>query len=423
MTSPEVNVATGLPEPERPVSAKFIVALVFAQFVFFVALLGPAIIGIGLKVQSIVPAAEKAPALGIVAGFGAMVAVVANVVFGRLSDRTTSQWGRRRPWIVSGTIVMTVALAGMALAPNVALLTAGWCLAQLAANAALAPFIATISDQVPTSQRARVSAFLGIAQSVGVLGGTYVAEIYADQMLVMFAVPGVFAIAAMMLFAYVLPDRKLEVAPPKIDAREWLQTFWVSPREYPDFSFAWMSRFLIMLAAFMFTTFRLFYLQDQLGLSLEEAPKVITRSVLIYTIAVVAVGWIAGKISDKTGRRKIFVAGSTLLFAIGTAFLVHIDTVLGFYVVEAVLGAAFGVYIAVDLALVIDVLPRPEDAGKDLGIFNIANALPQTVAPALGAVLLGIQSAANQNYPLLLYTAGVAGLIGALVIIPIKKVK
>ena len=173
----------------------------------------------------------------------------------------------------------------------------------------------------------------------------------------------------------------------------------------------------------MFLTFRLFYLQDQLGLSLEEAPKVITRSVLINTIAVVAFGWIAGKISDRTGRRKMFVAGSTLLYAIGTIILVHIDTVFEFYLVEALLGAAFGTYIAVDLALVIDVLPNPEDAGKDLGVINIANALPQTVAPALGAVLLGIQSAANQNYPLLLYTAGVAGLIGALVINPIKKVR
>lgn len=423
MTSREGEDAAILPEPVRPVSARFLVALVFAQFVFFVALLGPAIIGIGLKVQSIVPSAEKASALGVVAGFGAMVAVFANVVFGRISDRTTSRWGRRRPWIVSGTIVMTVALTSMALAPNVALLTAGWCLAQLGANAALAPFIATISDQVPTTQRARVSAFLGIAQSIGVLGGTYVAEIFADQMLVMFAAPGVFAIGAMLLFAYVLADEQLKVPPSKIGPREWLQTFWVNPREHPDFSLAWMSRFLIMLAAFMFTTFRLFYLQDQLGLSLEEAPRVITRSVLIYTLAVISVGWIAGRISDRTGRRKIFVAGSTLLFAIGTAFLVHIDTVLEFYVVEALLGAAFGVYIAVDLALVIDVLPHPEDAGKDLGIFNIANALPQTVAPALGAVLLGIQSVANQNYALLLYSAGLAGVIGALVIIPIKRVK
>lgn len=397
--------------------------MLVAQLLFFVALLGPAIVGLGLKVQSIVPDSEKTSALGIVAGFGAFVAAVANVVAGRLSDRTTSRWGRRRPWIVAGTIFMAAGLVAMALAPNVALLTLSWCIVQLSANAALAPFIATISDQVPKVQRASISALLGIAQNMGVLGGTYVAELFADRMLPMFGLPAIFAIVAMLVYAAVLPDKPLGTRPPKMDLRHWVATFWVSPRDEPDFSLAWMSRFLIILAAFMFTTFRLFYLQDQLGLTREEAPAVVTRGVLIYTVALILVAWIAGKISDRTGRRKVFVAGSTLLFAVGTALLVHVETVAGFYYIEAVLGTAFGVYIGVDLALVIDVLPDPDDAGKDLGVFNIANALPQTLAPVLGAMLLGIASAENQNYTLLLYTAGIAGLIGALVILPIKKVR
>jgi hypothetical protein len=57
----------------------------------------------------------------------------------------------------------------------------------------------------------------------------------------------------------------------------------------------------------------------------------------------------------------------------------------GFYLVEAILGAAFGIYMGVDLALVLAVLPHPEDNAKDLGVFNIANAMPQTLAPFLGA--------------------------------------
>ena len=105
-------------EPTKEVGPKYVGGLVFAQFVFFVALLGPAIIGIGVKVQSIVPDAQKTPALGTVAGFGALFAVIGNVLFGRLSDRTTSRWGRRRPWIVGGTVVMTIAFVVMALAPD-----------------------------------------------------------------------------------------------------------------------------------------------------------------------------------------------------------------------------------------------------------------------------------------------------------------
>jgi MFS family permease len=218
-------------EPTEPVTKKYIGALIFAQFVFFVALLGPAIIGIGLKVQSIVPDEQKAPALAVAAGFGALFAVIGNVLFGRFSDRTTSRWGRRRPWIMAGTIVMTIAFTIMATAPNLALVTVGWCLAQLGANATLAPFIATISDQVPKFQRGSVSALLGIAQNVGVLGGTFVAEKFAHQMVIMFVVPSIFAIGAMLLFCFVLPDQHLKTKPPRMDLYEWVTTFWVSPRK------------------------------------------------------------------------------------------------------------------------------------------------------------------------------------------------
>jgi MFS family permease len=410
-------------EPTEPVTWKYTTGLVFAQLIFYIALLGPAIVGIGIKVQQIVPDSEKTSALGTVAGFGALFAVVGNVLFGRFSDRTTSRLGRRRPWIVGGTIGMTSAFLVMALGTNVPTVTAGWCLAQLGANATLAPFIATISDQVPKFQRASVSALLGIAQNVGILGGTYVAQVFQDHMVIMFVVPAVLSIGAMLLFAFVLPDQRLTVTPPKMDLREWVTTFWVSPREHPDFAYAWLSRFLITLATFMFTTFRLFFIQDELGLSEDDAPAAVTIGVLVYTVALIASGWVAGKISDRTGRRKFLVAGSTLLFGVGIVALAHIDTVGQFYMVEALLGVAYGIYVGVDLALVVDVLPNPDDSGKDLGVFNMANALPQTVAPLIGAALLAVASANDQNYDLLLYSAGVASLIGALVVLPIKKVR
>jgi MFS family permease len=240
---------------------------------------------------------------------------------------------------------------------------------------------------------------------------------------ILFVVPSILAIAAMVMFAFVLPDQHLKVKPPKMTGGEWISTLWLNPVKHPDFAFAWWSRFLITLATFMFTTFRLFYMQDELGLSKDAAPAAVSTGVLIYTIALVITGWVAGKISDRTGRRKFLVAGSTLLFGVGIVMLAHVTTLTGFYVVEAILGVAYGIYVGVDLALVVDVLPNPDDSGKDLGVFNMANALPQTVAPLIGAALLGVGSATNQNYSLLLYVAGAAALVGALIVLPIKKVK
>lgn len=409
--------------PTKEVGPKFVGGLIFAQLIFFIALLGPAIVGITLKVQAVIPLAEQTTAVGIIGGFGALFATLGNVLFGRLSDRTTSRFGRRRPWLVAGTIVMTLAFVVMALGQNVTMITAGWCLAQLGANATLAPFIATISDQVPKFQRGSVSALLGIAQNVGILGGTFLAQLLQHHLVVLFVVPAIFAIGAMILFAVILPDQRLRIKPPAMTPVEWVSTLWVNPRKHPDFAFAWWSRFLITLATFMFTTFRLLYLRDELGLAESDAPAAVTVGVLIYTIALIVTGWVAGKVSDRTGRRKFLVAGSTLLFGVGIVMLAHVSSLSGFYVVEAVLGVAYGIYVGVDLALVVDVLPNPDDAGKDLGVFNMANALPQSAAPALGAILLSVNSALNQNYTLLLYTAGVAALVGALIVLPIKKVR
>lgn len=410
-------------EPTRKVGPRFTIALFVAQLVFFVALLGPAIVGIAVKVDSVVPEAQRTSAVALVAGFGAAAAFVANVLFGRLSDRTTSRWGRRRPWIVGGTVVMTLAFVIMALGTNVATVTLGWFLAQIGANATLAPFVATLADQVPKVQRGKIAAALGMAQNIGIYGGTLVAQFFQDDLLIMFVGPAVLAIVAMGVYAWVLPDQVLPGTPERMSLREWVTTFWVNPRRHPDFALAWWSRFLIVLATFMFTTFRLFYMQDRIGLDAGDAVAAVSTGVLIYTLVLIAVSPVAGWISDRTGRRKIFVAGSTLIFAIGTLMLTQAGTVGQFYAVEAILGLAYGIYVGVDLALVVDVLPNPDDSGKDLGVFNMANAIPQTLAPALGGVLLAVNSAVNQNYDLLLWVAGIASVIGALVIIPIRKVR
>lgn len=111
---------------------------------------------------------------------------------------------------------------------------------------------------------------------------------------------------------------------------------------------------------------------------------------LIFTAVLVPTSFLAGWLSDKFGRRKVFVWTSTALFAIGTFGLIFVQDVTSFYVLEAFLGVAWGIYVGVDLALVVDVLPNPDDSGKDLGVFNIANALPQTLAPVIGGILVYI---------------------------------
>jgi MFS family permease len=178
---------------------------------------------------------------------------------------------------------------------------------------------------------------------------------------------------------------------------------------------------MLILGSFLFSTFRFFWMKDHLGLTDAKAVSVITTGVLIYTAVLVVIGQAAGYISDRLGRRKFLVFLSTALFAVGLGLLTQVHSISGFYLVEGILGAAYGIYMGVDLALVLAVLPHPEDNAKDLGVFNIANAMPQTLAPFLGAILLTV--GAGKNYTLLYLTAAALTFLGAVAIIPVKKVK
>lgn len=416
-------------KPTEPKSALFVAALGFAQFGLFVALLGPVIVSMALKVNTLLPSAtQRTSALGIVLGVGAVAAFAGNALFGRLSDRTTSRWGRRRPWIVGGILVMALALWFISQAGSVPALAAGWFLAQLGANACFAAFIATMADQLPERQYAKVSAMVGIMQNVGILAASQIASHLTTNMLGLFLVPAAIGVIAMVVYAVVLPDPVLDHRPGRLDLRTLANAFWVNPLRHVDFGLAWWSRFLIILSSFLFTTFRLNFLVDRIGLTDARAAAAIATGILVYTVVLVFSGWAAGVVSDRTGRRKTLVAASTGLFAVGVAVLAHVHTLAGFYAVEAIMGLAYGIYMSVDMALVLQVLPNPEDSGKDLGVFNMANAIPQSAAPFLGSLLLGIGAASTAgsstpNYTLMLWAAAIAALVGALVVLPIKKVK
>ena len=412
--------------PTKSVKPLFVTAYLLAQLFFFIALLGPAIVAIQVKVMEMFPGDNSAQvdAVATIAGLGALGALFANVIFGQISDRTTWAWGRRRPWLVIGIVTMAVGLAMMGLLNTVPLVATGWLIGQIGANATLAPFVAVISDQISETQRARVSSWISIAQNLAVLIATYLAQGLATRLPLLFIGPAILAIIFMTWFAFVLPDKRMPVKPTRFGLVEMLKTFWVNPIAHPDYALAWWGRFLITFASFSFTTYRLIYLVHRVNLTEEQARSVVSTSVLIYTIALISASFIGGWLSDLYHRRKVFVMLASVLFGIGTALLAHTTTVGMFYCVEAIMGLAYGIYVAVDLALVVDVLPNPDNAGKDLGVFNIANALPQSLAPYVAPIFLAIGSPEDKtNYPALCYMAGVCAIIGGLLVIPIKKVK
>ncbi|MGN7222443.1 MFS transporter [Curtobacterium flaccumfaciens] len=406
--------------PTQSVSTWYLTALGIAQFGIYVAILSPVFVSMQLKAQALNPF-DPASVIAVALPLGSLGAIVGNPLFGALSDRTRTRWGRRRPWLLGGILVLLGGLAMVAFSPNVGTLTVAWLICQLGSNAAFSAMMASWADNVPELQRGRASSVIGLAQNLAILAGTYAAVLLVENLPLLFILPGVLGVLCVIVYAFATPDRLPEVRPKPFSWLTIVQTFWTNPITHRDYGLAWWSRFLITLATFLFTTFRLFYMQDHLGLTAQRATAAVALGVLLYTIALMIGAAVSGWLSDRVGRRKPFVAGSTLVFGIGLVVLVFANDVVHFYIAEVIMGIAYGVYVAVDNALVVDVLPDRDKPGKDLGVMNIANSLPQSIAPAMGALLLGV--GVGDNYPVLLWGAGIVALLGALVVLPIRSVR
>jgi MFS family permease len=399
----------------------FIVIYGMAYTGLWMALLPPILVGLAMRVRVIAPA-HATGSLSLVVGVGALMALFGNPFFGRLSDRTTSRFGMRRPWLVAGALGGAAGLAMIATAASVPQLLLGWCVTQLACNAQLAALAAILADQIPASQRGTVSGIVNISLPLGMTGGTFLVEALADSTLAMFLVPAAIALAAALLLAWVLPDHRLAAARrPRYGWREFLGSFWINPLRFPDFSWAWSSRFLLYAGVSLLMTYQEFYLIGQLGCAPAEVPRRIFLSTLVQSCAVAVSSVLGGGLSDALGRRKVFVSGAALLYALALLAIAFAASYPWFLAAMALAGVAQGVYLAADLALVTDVLPEREThAARNLGIFNIASVLPQSLMPAIAPVIL---SASGGSYAALFVVAAILVALGAWAILPVRGVR
>ncbi|MFJ9742577.1 MFS transporter [Streptomyces sp. NPDC101166] len=418
MTTAPPTAGLALAEPVDRVGRGWTAALSLANGAIWAGWYGPLQILLASQAEDFAPGSgmSKETMLAWVTGVGAVVSLVANPLFGALSDRTTSRHGRRTPWIVAGAAGGALSLLALAAADGVWTMALGWCLAQLTLNAAFAAVTAAVPDRVPRLQRGSVGGWLGAAQVLGVVGGTGLA-MAAGGVGAGYAACAVFSLVGVLPYVWKYADLRLATADrPAWSWRGFLTGFWLSPRRYPDLGWAWLTRFLMNLSNALVLLYLLYYLRDRLHhADPEEGVLILTAVNGVTLLATVVVG---GVWSDRVGRRKPFVIWSGVLMAVATGALAVWQTWPGAIVAAAVLGVGFGVFTSVDFALMTDVLPKALDRGKDLGVINVANSLPQVTAPALAAPIVTHLG----GYPALYGIAAAVGLAGAVLVGRIKGV-
>jgi len=419
------TVAEAALEPESPAAHRvgwgFISMYTLAFISTSLVFIAPLLVTLALKVNSLV-GIERAPdSLALVAGVGALLAMVGNPFFGKMSDRTSSRLGMRRPWMVIGLGGGSLGIGVVALAPSIAVVLVGWCIAQLFFNALLAAMVAVLPDQVPAAQRGLVAGVLGVCTPIASVSGTFLVKLFTGSQLAMFLAPCAIGGIFILLFAVTLHDRRLAKADKPIwSLREFARTFYVNPRKNPDFAWAFVSRFMFVLAYAFLVTYQAYYLLDKIGSAKADVPQQIFLGALTQSAVVVAASLIGGKLSDRTGRRKIFVLSASVVYSVAMFVIAIASNFNGFLVGMAIGGLGFGIYVAVDLALVVDVLPDKDNAAKDLGVFNMAGALPFSIAPGVAPAILAV---GGGSYGVLYGVAGVCAIVGAATILPVKRVR
>lgn len=408
---------------EPKASWALILGIILINLAWSMALLTPPMMTIALRVAEIAPQ-EKETVLSLLLGIGSVVAILANPIAGYLSDRTVSRFGRRKSWMVGGGIVGFIGLWLIAVG-DVTTMIVGWCLTQLGMNAVSAAFMALLPDQIPERQRGMVSGAIGMCIPAGMIAGFAIADAALGNPLLMFLVSPTILLVTIGFLCMVYTDKQTDpaaIAP--FSVRQMLRDFYFNPKAAPDFTWAFLSRMMFFMALATFFGYQVYFLMDRLGYTAEQVPGIMVKVNAIASAVQIASSLLSGWLSDVWRRRKVFIWTSAVLYGIGLVMVANAHDYDTFLMGAVVMSLSFGVYLAVDIALVTEVLPDAKNsAAKDLGVMNIASAFPQTVAPAIAPLFLFAGGGSTADYNILFSVAAIYAVLGAVTIIPIRKVR
>lgn len=369
-----------------------------------------------------VPESLKNTYLGGLTFAGLLLAMVVQPLAGALSDHTRSRWGRRRPWILAGTLLALVFLAGMALATSYWGLLAAYLLLQIASNGAHGPAQGLIPDLVPEERRGLAAGIKNLFD----MGGLVVASLAMGQLMGDDAPTRAFALIGGVLVASALvtlvatrerPAPAPETSHNSLTLRDLLR---MDLHRYPDYAWLLVSRFLILLGIYAVQGFAQYYIRDVLKV---PNPAEVTGTLLATIgLALTVLVFPAGLLSDRLGRRRLnLLAGA--LATLGIFLLIFARDVPTLIILGGMIGMATGIFVSVNWALATDLIPQ-EKAGKYLGLSNLATAGAGASGRLAGPLIDGINALrpdAYLGYPALFILASASVLVGTLLMLRVRR--
>ena len=371
MTAPTLPPAfTPFAEPKKKVRAGWIALFATAWLGIWMAQLTPVQLLLPRQIDELLQAQhpETVPVLatdwvasvvafGIISGIAGACALITYPLTGALSDRTTSRLGRRRPWIIAGTLIFAISLLLLGVQETMVGIGVFWALAITGFCVVSAAITATISDQVPVNQRGFVSGWVSAPQAIGTVLGILVVVELALAVFVGYVAMAIALVVLVLPFALLVPDEVLpKVLRPKFSFGTLVKGFWINPVKHPDFGWTLLGRILVNLGNALGTTLLLYFIMFGLGRT-ETAEDDLLTLTIVYLVFFILASLGFGRLSDVIGRRKVFVYMAAYLQAIAALLLAFIPDLAIATIGAAILGTGYGCFMAVDQALATQVLP------------------------------------------------------------------
>ncbi|EIW12522.1 hypothetical protein KCA1_2921 [Lactiplantibacillus pentosus KCA1] len=366
-----------------------------------------------------IDSANKVWAVGILGMVSSLTAAIANLLFGAFSDVTRTKWGKRKPYIVIGTIVTAISLVAIANIQSVLLIIGVWVITAAAENAVAASIYAQISDRIAPKWRGTISTFYGV-------GGTIVPQLFAilaaqflgDVRVGLYVMAGI-ALLLMVVHVF-LANEKSNMDEDKValDKESLVTHFSLPTKGARDYYLALFGKLFMVLGHTIITTYLLYIFTDYMNMNDKSAGASISIFSSIMLFIGLTFALISGVLADKLKRVKLPVSIATYLLGFAALFPLFDANPWTMYVYGVLAAMGTGIYNSVDGALNLDVLPSSETAGKDLGLINLG----VTGAQMLGALVASV-IVTELGYQAIFIFSVVMEIIGGLLISAIRSVK
>lgn len=356
---------------------------------------------------------------------GLMLAMVIQPIAGGLSDNTQSRWGRRRPWMLAGTLLSLACLAGMALANSFPWLLAAYVLLQIVSNGAHGPAQGLIPDLVPEKQRGLASGIKNLFDMLGLVVASLVTgRLMSDGNPVLaFVAIGTALTISTAITLLLTTEKNIDEEPPT--ANETSQKYSIPELiadflTLPGYARLIISRFLILLGVYAAQGFIQYYLQDVMRVS--DPPRATSDLMTLIGLPLTLVVFPAGMLSDRLGRRRTNLLAGALV-TLGIFSLAFATSLSQASIFGVVIGIGTGIFLSANWALATDLIPE-ERSGVFLGLTNLATA-GASAASRLGGPLIDwgntLRPEAYLGYPALFVLASLSVLVGTLLVLRIHE--